>query len=719
MTDLLVRPVVNWLGFLLCALAFLVAAVHAATSRLAGPRKVTMVAACLATAIWAAAATVITPVDGGVLFALRSIAWIAFLAATLRINRFPGQGRSAGVWVAAAALTVAGLVAAAALAPMDGSRGAVPWVAAYLQLFLSIIGLLLLENLFRNCDNDSRWGVKWICLGLGVVFVYDFYICADAALTRHADSGLSAALGFIDALAVPLLMAATARSGSWRGDISLSRGVVFHSAVLLGSGFYLLLMSAVGTLLRSVGGGWGPILQSLFLAVAVLTMLVAVSSGWFRSSIRVFISKHFFRHKYDYREVWLTFIRRLSMAEDGGNLHRRILHAVADIFDSPAGALWVMRRSDDALFPSAVWNFGADLPVVAADGPLAHFLARTGRVIDVEECRRSTELYDGVALPTWLADNMRAWLVVPLIHNRCLEAFLVLAMPRSSASIGWEEAELLTTVSAQAASYLAEESSSRALADARRLEEFNQQFAFVIHDIKNIVSQMSLMIDNARVHGSNPEFQRDMLTTVSSSVDRMRGMLAQLGGRRRGAADDAKLIDLVPLLRQAAERWRRNGCRLATRGIDGEVSALANGEALATVLDHLLQNAADASGAGGNGVLQLALREEADTVVVEVCDNGPGMDPGFIRDKLFKPLDSEKAGGLGLGAYQARQLVRTMGGRLEVDSRPGRGTIMRLWLRREGTAPWNPDGQREESSRSAGKILGCAQDDNFIQVATR
>ncbi len=700
MTGFAAEPAVHVFGFIVCALAFTVAALHAATSRLADLRKASMVAGCVATAAWAAAAAASSPMGrmAGALFILRAIAWIAFLAATLRIDRLPGARLPRRVRLGAAIFLAAALGAAVDMASIGPAEALAPWAATYLQLFLSIAGLLLLENLFRNCDDDSLWGVKWICLGLGVVFVYDFYICADAALTRHADPGLWAALGFIDALAVPLLMAATARSGSWHGDISLSRSAVFHSAVLLGSGFYLLLMSAVGTFLRSVGGGWGPVLQSLFLAVAVLTMLVAISSGSFRSNLRVFISKHFFRHKYDYRDVWLTFIRRLSASEEGGTLQSRVLHAVADIFDCPAGALWELRRPEGALFPAAAWNFGADPPVEAADGGLSRFLAERGDIIDVEACRRSPECYPGFDLPSWLAAHPRAWIIVPLIHNRRLEAFLVLGRPRSSASLGWEETDLLKTVGAQAASYLAEENTSRALADARRLEEFNQRFAFVIHDIKNVVSQMSLMVDNARVHGGNPQFQRDMLTTVSSSVERLRGMLTQLAAGRQAPSDAPKVADLTPLLRGVAERWRNNGCRVTTRGLDGQIPALINEQALVSVLDHLLQNAAEACGGRPEAALELALREEAETVVIDVRDRGPGMDAAFVRDKLFKLLDSGKTGGLGLGAYQARQLIRAMGGRLEVDSRPGYGTTMRLHLQPEPGGPrcsdeqWAPGG---------------------------
>lgn len=680
---MLADPLVDLLGYAICALGFLVGAVRGLLTPLERGRRVNLVLACLLTAAWAVAGMMAEP-DSAIfiaLSALRSLAWIGFLAATLHVG-----GRLSPLWKKRAWL-VGGLSAALAgllvlALPSSWVEESLRWLPIYLLLGLSVLGLLLLENLFRNCDEDSRWGVKWICLGLGLIFVYDFYGCADVGLTHQFDAKLHITWGYVDALAAPLLTVAMIRGTSWLGDIMLSRQVVFHSAVLLGSGAYLLLISFVGTLLRSAGSQWGAVFQVVFLAVAVITMLMAVSSGSFRATLRVLINKHFFRHKYDYREVWLTFIQKISPGEDVTPLESRILRGLADIFECTAGALWVLQRADDAFLPAASWNFGGELMAEAADGPLPRLLAQNGMIIDVEEHKRLSASSDLVRLPQWLADHPRAWLVVPLIHKGCLEAFLVLGLPRTKTRLGWEEIDLLKTLGAQAASYLAEQNTSRALADVKGLEDFNRRFAFVIHDIKNIVGQMALMIENSKRHGANPDFQKDMLATVAHSVDRMRGMLGQLAAARLEDSARQKSCDLSAALRRTAERWRHNVPLLVTRGLDGQVVGMASEDALTRVLDHLLHNAVEASTQNGKGVVELVLREEADAAVIEVRDKGPGMTAGFIRDHLFRPLNSRKADGFGLGAYQARELVRAMGGRLVVDSRLGRGTTMRLTLPR-------------------------------------
>ena len=696
-------------GYAICMFSFILCAALSRLSALEGPRFLLMTVGCLATAVWAAAAAAIGFGwwSGGwlivVLETIRSLSWLALLAAMLGED---GWLRKHLRFLPYALLILAVVLFLAVTALWVGVLRwlHVPalWVPIYFYLVFAIAGLLMLENLFRNTDPEIRWGVKHLCLGLGVLFFYDFYFYADSALTLRFDPVLRATRGYIDSLAVPFLFLAIGRGKTWRGGLRPSRRVVFHSAVLLGAGVYLLAMSLAGTLLHSIGGGWGPVLQSVFLAAALLIMLAAFSSTSFRSSLRVFISKNFYRHKYDYREIWLSFIQRMSREEGGENLHQRTLHAVADILDCPAGALWVLQPEDDAYFPTAVWNFGDDLPVVSATEGVAHYLSVTNWIIDIPEFKRDPARYESLKLPDWLLQHSRAWMIVPLIHHHRLEAVLVLGHPRTPTTAGWEEIDLLKTLGAQAASYLAEESSSRALMDARRLEEFNQRFAFVIHDIKNIVSQMSLMIENAKQHGDNPEFQKDMLATVSNSVTRMRTMLAQLAANRRKETSGVAAIDLTSLVERVFRHWQGNYPALRVMGLEQTVVALAIDENLVSVLDHLIQNAIEAvqgKSAEENKdpdllAIDLVLRQEQKAgvalesgdgggeAIIEVRDRGVGMDAEFIRTQLFRPLDTwQKTHGMGLGVFQARQLARGMGGRLEVESVLGVGTTMRIRLR--------------------------------------
>ncbi len=689
-------------SYLICAAAFLLMTVLVLLSAGRTRHKWLLGSACGATAVWAAMAAWAESMGGAswpisALEILRNLVWLAFVADLLGLSGSEGPNRRVRwAWIAAGIALAVGALAAQLIeaVPLPGvDLGAyAAQLSGFARLAFPLAGLVLLENLFRNADQDSRWALKFLCFGLGAVFAYDFYLYADALLFKRIDETLHQARGAVDALSVPLIAVAVSRSSAWSVGIHVSRQIVFHSATFLGAGLYLLVMAAAGLYLREVGGSWGPTFQVVFLSGAVLILAVIFSSGAIRARVKVFISKNFFSYKYDYRQEWLRFIHTISTDDTGVGLNWRILRAVANIVDSPAGALWILQAEDDAYFPAAVWNLGDDLASVRADSDVVGFLARRQWIVNLPELATRADLYDGLGLPDWLERLPRAWLIVPLIHGETVLAFLVLAKPRAERSLNWEDYDLLKTVGRQTASYLAEEEAARALADARLLEAFNRRFAFVAHDVKNLTSQLSLMLKNAERYGDNPEFRRDMFATITNSVTRMRGMLEQLNAEKSRAIEDMSDNDgaeepppgapLEPLVRRLAADWLKQKDDIAIDLLGAEsrplTEILVDEGRFTSVLNHLLQNAIEA--AGTEGTVRLGLRMAEDEAVLEVEDDGPGMDAEFIENHLFRPLDTTKGSGYGIGAYQAREMVREMGGRLEVKSAPGAGATMRVIL---------------------------------------
>ncbi len=695
---------IAFISYALCGVAFLALTLLISVSRSRSRYKTMILIACGTSAVWAgmvaaSEAWSVTPLAAELLETARAVVWLVVLASLAGMRRDARSGRLtfliyaavAVVGVVAAGLTVTRHLGAGILSAGDGTtRLTMMSGAAY--VLLAVLGLLLLENLFRNADEDGRWSIKHLCFGLGALFSYDFFLYADAALFNRVDPTLMQARGFVSMLAVPLIAVSTSRSRSWEIDIHVSRKMVFHTAALLGTGMYLLLMAAAGFYLKEVGGGWGPVFQIIFLTGALLILVVIFSSGSFRSRVKVWVSKHFFSYTFDYREEWLRFTQTVAPDERATALHDRIVRAVANITDSTSGGLWVLRPEDHAYLPTARWHFSGPLPDEGfpgerEDSPFVRFLDRTHWIIDLDEFRADRQRYRELTVPGWLIDHPRASLVIPLVHRETLRAFMVLGLPRVKRVLDWETYDLLKAVGGQAASYLAEEQAANALSDAKRLEDFNRRFAFIVHDIKNVVGQMSLMLKNAERYGDNPEFQKDMLATVGNSVVRMKELLEQFKAERAGprptmrpeAPDkEAVPVPLGPLLARVTDRWHKQKTGLEVDIQAGGVAAVIDEDTLASVLDHLMQNAIEAAGEDGHVALrQASVGGEA---VIEVEDDGPGMDAEFIRNQLFRPLDTAKPAGYGLGAYQARQLVREMGGRLEVSSTPGKGTVMRVVL---------------------------------------
>jgi putative PEP-CTERM system histidine kinase len=541
------------------------------------------------------------------------------------------------------------------------------------MLWLSgaIGGLLLVEQVYRNAREEERWGIKFLCLGLGAVFAYDFFMYAEALLFRKLNPQLWQARGLVSALVVPWLVVAIARNRNWRMDVHVSRHVVFHTVTLMGAGLYLLGMAVIGYFIKYLGGAWGGVLQASFLAASGALLFTLLFSGTLRARLRVFLSKHFFSYRYDYRVEWLKFTEGLAALDD--EAPEGIIRAMAPIALSPGGFL-LYRGASGNLDSSAEWEL--DIPNMPTMGNLVDWVTRTAWVIDLREWRNSPDMYDDLELPDWLRQSDKLWLVVPLLFKETVEGLLFLARTDLKTSVNWEDRDLLKTAGRQAAALLAQQRASRALVEARQFDAFNRLSAYVIHDLKNILAQQSLMVANAQKHRENPAFVDDMISTVENSVKRMQRLMDQM--RRGMRSAEFRPLDLAQLL-DSAVATRSN---VAPRPILEETSATwvtADRERLSTVFGHLLQNAQEATPAEGSIRVRLDLRDSL--AVVEIQDTGCGMSENFVRKKLFKPFESTKGlTGMGIGAFESREYVRQLGGDITVASAEGQGTTFTIIL---------------------------------------
>jgi putative PEP-CTERM system histidine kinase len=545
-----------------------------------------------------------------------------------------------------------------------------------LWLVLSVLGLVLAEQLFRNTPDAGRWAIKPLCLGLGGVFSYDLFLYSDGLLFRHLDFGIWSARGLAHALTIPLILVSAARNKQWTIDIAVSRRLVFSSTSILLSGVYLLAIAGAGYYVRYFGSQWGSTVQGAFLFAALLLLAAVFSSGTMRAKLRVLVNKHFFSYRYDYREEWLRVTHLLSSPDPELGLNERCIKGLADLVESPAGAVWLKR--EDQLVQSGRWNM-PDMPEIEpASGELATFLARTGWVVKISELRENPERYGTLTVPSWVEKLAAPWVIVPLMSGDQLIGFVVLATPRTPIDLNWEVLDLLKMAGRQAASFLSQILTNEALMEAKKFDAFNRMSAFVVHDLKNLATQLSLMLKNAQRHWDKPAFQKDMLVTVEHVVARMNNLLLQL---RSGATPVSKpaTVDLAPVARRIKEAKSAQG-REISLDIGPDVHAVGHEDRLERVIGHLVQNALDATAA--DGLVALRVYRDGAFTIAEVWDNGLGMSPEFVRHELFKPFRTTKAAGMGIGVYESSQYVTELGGRLSVDSKPGAGTCVKVFVPR-------------------------------------
>ena len=543
-------------------------------------------------------------------------------------------------------------------------------------LGIAIFALVLVEQLLRNVSTDLRWSIKPLCLGVGGAVLFDLYLFSDALLFNRIDADAFSIRGFVHALVVPLVAISTSRSRDWKKRLVLSQRAALQSATLVAVGVYLLFMSAAGYYVRYFGGEWGRALQLALLFAALLLLGILSLSGSMRAKFRVLIGKHFFSYRYDYREEWLRFTNTLSSQDGFSEMGRHVIKGLADMVESPAGSLWLKSPSGSFYAQSTAWNMPVSAVTEESGSSLCRFLIDSGWIINLEEYRSAPRRYEHLEIPPWLAEVPNAWLVVPLATGNEMIGFVILATARTQIEVNWEVNDLLKTAGRQAGAFLGQMQAAEALLEVRKFDAFNRMSAFVVHDLKNIVAQLSLMLKNAERHRDNPEFQQDMLMTVEHSVERMRQLMMQL---REGATpvDSPRGIDLGAVIRRIQTARTSQGRRVDV-DLAEKVFAKGHEDRVERVIGHVVQNALDATESGGD--VWVKLERQGQHALVMVGDTGHGMSPEFLRERLFKPFQTTKPAGMGIGAYESFQYVHELGGKVSVDSEVNVGTRVSLLL---------------------------------------
>lgn len=553
-------------------------------------------------------------------------------------------------------------------------------IQAMFNMLVAIGALVMLHNLYAGATGAARQVLRWSAIGLSALWLYDLNLYTVTYL-----GGQSAQLQSLHGLLVMFAVCAIAIGLSprrARAGLKPSRAMAFQSLSLLVIAAYLLFMIAFAQWLDALGGDFGRLAQVGFVFFGSMAALYWMPSKRLRDWVRVTVLKNLFQHRYDYRAEWLRFNQTVGR---GGTvpLTERVIRALADITESPSGLL-LLPDETGAFVHVARWQWpDIAVPGEALSSGLAALMTKESYIVEMDEVRAGTGRHgEAAVIGDWLKSDPRCWALVPLLHFDRLTGVVLLSRPAESRRLDWEDLDLLKVAGQQLASYLAEQQTQQALMDAARFDEFNRRMAFVLHDIKNLASQLGLLARNAEKHADNPAFRADMLVTLRNSSEKLTTLLARLGRYGAGGGDVRSEVDLAGLANRLAQRHTANHPVSAI--IHAPCMAHAAGEALEQALSHLVQNAIEAS--DPRAAVLLEVSAEKGSAIIQVVDSGTGMSAEFVRNGLFKPFVSSKNGGFGIGAFEARELVRAMGGSLEVDSREGLGTrfVIRLPLAEAG-----------------------------------
>jgi putative PEP-CTERM system histidine kinase len=622
------------------------------------------------------------PVSLWAVLALDALRYAAAIGLLVSLGTLP-----LSTWVARGALALCAVVlllavAAQVLAGLAGGAAGLDRLAGLATLLLTVMGLILVEQVLRNSPTVGAGGLKLCALAIGGGFAFDLFVQMQATLPSGVDQLVWATRGVVYVLLLPFLLLGLRRMESQPSRAFVSRQVVFYGSAALAVGLYLVLASVVAYLLQTHGGSWSEPLRLVLLAGAVGVLAVVLLSDSPSRRLRVFIAKHFYSNKFDYRVEWLRFIATLSEpAAPGQDARHTAIRAIAQIFASPGGALYLRDEASGHFEPQATWFARAtrvQLDPLPPDDDLLGFLVSTEWVVDLAEYQTMPERYRLIRMPACFTDPYGHWrIITPLFELEQLVGLLVLQSPPEPFQMNFEDRDLLKTVGRHVATLLAQQQADRKLGESRQFDAFNRFAAFVMHDLKNSVAQLQLLVSNAAKHRHNPEFVDDAIDTIANTVERMTRLIDQLQSREAHSSE--RRVDLAAVLQGAVTRSEVRAPAPQVLVDAHDYTVIADPDRLAAVFDHIIRNAQDA--AGSTGEVRVTLSGTAGLCEVQIADNGPGMAPEFIRDRLFKPFDSTKGSkGMGIGAYQARAYVQQQRGSIEVQSSPAQGTRFTIRL---------------------------------------
>lgn len=544
-----------------------------------------------------------------------------------------------------------------------------PGFILYIALMsLLVVALVNFEITLANASPDALWKIKFELIGLSTIVTVQVFYYSQALLYRSLSMNYLPVRSFLYLVAAALIAYSLAcRRGNVH--IQISRMAAFKSVVLIAVGIYLILLVLLGEGMQHFGALFS---RNATLALAFLFgigLLILLLSHRVRRQILVGLHKNFHQQKHDYRTQWLSFTEQLSTSRTGEELLQRILSAYCDIFGFNGSGLFLFEDKSGGYCLQAEHELEMKQDLIAEDNSLVSFMATSGWVINTGETVQDI----GTADLKIFRDNLVSF-VVPLFGLKRLEGFIVLSHPINSNEVYiYEDYDLMKTISRQAYLAIMHQRLSEEVTHTREIKAIGNVATFVAHDLKNLVSNLSLIVENAARHIHNPDFQKDMIESLGNTVARMQKLISRL--KNLGEQDHFKQtqVNLLELAERTAHLIA--GSSVTVSGT--AVTAYADENEIQKVILNLVMNGIEASPHHEPVAIEVG---HAAAPFIRVTDHGCGMSARFLRTDLFKPFRTTKSKGLGIGLYQCRQIIEAHHGTIEVNSAEGNGSVFTVWL---------------------------------------
>jgi putative PEP-CTERM system histidine kinase len=560
------------------------------------------------------------------------------------------------------------------------------WMGFAVHVFGLVGSLAIVMNLeqtFRAAVGTMRWRIKFALVAVGLLFVTRIYTNSQVLLFRGFELGLDHANVVATLIAAPLILWATVRTGPHEIDVYPSGSVLKNSLTILVAGLYLLVVGVFARAISALGGTNAFTLKTLIVLLALVVLAVGLQSNRVQWSLRRFVSRHFVRPLHDYRAVWRKFTDGTATRVEPADLCRAVAALIAEVFGVLSIRIWLLDEKRDQLTVVASTtqlstSGGSAKPDSIDAAPIVRWFAARPDPLDIDTTKGA---WCAALRACHRADFRKGGhrLCVPLFVHSQMLGVVTIGDRVNGAAFTDEEFELLKCIADHVAASLLNVHLSHRLLQAKQLEAFQSMAAFFVHDLKNAAATLSLMLQNLPLHFDDAEFRADALRGIGTTVGHINHLIERLSALRSELRIEPVDTDLNEVIAQALAGLAKLPNTTVVKDIHPVPRIRIDRDQVQKVITNLVLNATEA--VSSRGCVTVSTRQEDGWVVLTVADNGCGMSDDFIAHSLFRPFQTTKKGGLGIGMYQSKMIIDAHGGRIAVSSTPGTGTEFQVFLR--------------------------------------
>ena len=550
-------------------------------------------------------------------------------------------------------------------------------------VLISMIAITMnLERTYRASVGTMRWRIKFMLLGLAILSSVQFYISSQAVLFHGTTTSLQAIRSVALLVACLCIARSFMRPGQFSIDLHPSHAALYGSITLILAGVYLTVVGVLARFVAFIGGDSAFPLRALVFFLGLVGLAVVLQSDGARLALRIFVSRHFQRPLFDYRTMWQRFAEGMASGTDPVEISKAAVTLLSSSFERHSVALWLAQeqREGVTLAASTSVDLNTAEPPAASTGAIVGMLsyfASHPEPIDIE-----TANVPGVALlRTMHAQQFPHGghrLCVPLVARGQVTGFITLGDRVRGLPFAQHDLDMFRCIGDHVAAALLAVRLSQRLAQTRQFEAFQSMATFFVHDLKNAANTLSLLLQNLPDHFEDPEFRDDAIRSCARTVDHINSLIEKLGSLRGGLTITRQPTDLTQLILGVVKDWPASAGVALEHTLQATAPIHVDPEQLTKVVTNLVINAREATSAGG--VVRVTTQERDRSVHLIVTDTGTGMSPEFIRNALFKPFQTTKKRGLGIGMFHSTMIVEAHGGRIDVRSEPGKGTTFEVVL---------------------------------------